>query len=288
MCAFFPAREAAATDVWLFGRRGEQPSDYKQILDGLQKGDTLVFAGGKFRFEFLGRIAHGNTTEVLRVAPLSPQSDVPEMALRVPIDTGGIDAGDNPLGMETPYVEFIGKFVRGSIPLKKNGVRIPAIYATVRNQFVAVELVTPTFTLESFIRNATDATDATLAQAETDLYHFLQSAVRFRNIGDCNPAQIVYDAGKKEWILLDFTEGHQEVSLIAGWWSPDILGLSKWVRYYQANDLIEGDLSRSLWLLASIKSIEERWGNMTTRLFAKCQHALSGLWESPVKVPAIP
>jgi hypothetical protein len=136
------------------------------------------------------------------------------VALRVPVNVGTTDYMK--VRHETPFREFINRFVDGSRELERAGIRVPAVYARFQDQFVAVEKIESDFNFYDFFKEKVRVSPKVAEEAEEAFYRFAKTTAAFKRIGDFHPGQIVYNIKAKKWILLDFTEAHKPTSMIFG------------------------------------------------------------------------
>jgi len=216
LLASFFSELAVCKDVELYLPSGEQVSNYKELLMGLQPDDILLFDQGRRRFRFEGYLGHGATTEVLKVTPLyraRADADTP-VALRLPIDVGSTSY--DLVRHETPFRSYITEFRDGMSQLKKDGIRIPKEYSAFKDQFVAVELVKTDFDMKSFFLEPEKHSPEDIKNAEEALYKFAEQTSGYKAIGDFHLEQIAFDAKNKEWILMDFTSKHKKINFVTG------------------------------------------------------------------------
>lgn len=198
-----------AAEVELFDSQGIQVSNYKTLLSELKKDDVLVFDDSKIKFRFEITLGEGNTTKILKVYRVGDIKNE-AIALRVPLDIGLFSK------TEHTYTEYIKEFGQGVRSLENSGIRIPKVYHSYKDQFVALELIRPEFDLHSYLTDSDfnrlieNLPAHTLQEAEEALYKFARTTSSYKTIGDFHSKQLVYDANKKEWVLLDFTSTHRK------------------------------------------------------------------------------
>jgi hypothetical protein len=187
-----------ARDIILF-EDDDPVLHYSEKFNEAEPGDVLSFDDGKIKFKIIKYLDHGGTTNVLHVQQIKPFKKK-HMALRMPLD-------------DWKSAKYLTSYKKGQRELKNSGIRVPKIYNYLYEQFLAVELFEPAFDFEDFATMNKKVPKHMVKEAEQAYYRFMKSASGFEIIGDFKPEQLLYDPNIKEWVLLDFTNGHSQVPL---------------------------------------------------------------------------
>lgn len=188
--------------------------DYDQLVTPafLKKGDILVY-DGLDRFQFNRYLGAGNTTLVLEVQQIFPEGKTDTIkALRIPKSRGKLKLPGRPVG--PPIVEFLDYTAEGYADLKKAGIEVPKIYASKKNKYILTEMISFEMDAKTYLKNRQSMDPKFVKTADDALVRFAKSTARFLEIGDFRTNQLVYDAVKAKWILLDWTTGHTRI------WGP--------------------------------------------------------------------
>ena len=192
--------------ILLYDSLGRQVSDYRDRLNQLREGDVIEFGDGLHRFQFVKRLGSGRTTEVVHAIELGPQGQaLREVALRVPLLSGRLEQFEESAPVGT-YQSYITSYRQARSALLQSGVRIPELYSTYRDQFLAVELLAPdSFNAKDFMIGRVAQSASVMEEAERKLYEFSRNSAAFSSLsGDFEPGALFYDVKKREWILIDF------------------------------------------------------------------------------------
>jgi hypothetical protein len=208
--SFLRAEAREPRVVNLYDSDGKQIEYYEITLHRLQKGDTLKFNDGS-DFEFESYLGRGNTTAVLKVKPLFTIHDgnsiVREVALRLPLLHD-----ENPKAVGWVPTRFIDFSIDEYPKLLENHVPVPALYRSLKSQYLAVELVKPEFDLYDFFTNKPKFSPTEKDEVLKKLEVFLKDSSQFRRFSDFRPNQLIYDKEKQQWLLLDFGSGSKLIT----------------------------------------------------------------------------
>jgi hypothetical protein len=199
----------AQEPVRLFDQ-GETVRGYDTLVQeaNLQPGKVLQFDDGSL-YEIQAYLGTGNTTIILQAKPLNPKGKMPSsVALRIP-KKEGIFKG----GAVMPYQEFINHTIDGYKDLDAAHVRIVKKYRANRGEYVACELIDTKMSLDKFFQELSEMDPVLRGKAEKALDRFAISIAGFKSIGDFTAEQVFYDAKADEWILADWTSGHERGTL---------------------------------------------------------------------------
>jgi len=197
---------AFSVTLELFDKKGNPIGNINK--GRIHDGDILKFNDGN-EYEVISYLGEGKVNIVFKVRMIPPTQGVPEtLALRLP------QISDKPLGPLPPQ-HYINSYIDGYDLLEKQGIPVPKKFKSLEGQYVASEFVKNDFNGHDFFTNpemlAKKYSPSVLQEAEEALVDFARFTVRFKNIGDFGPSQLVYNIETKTWTLLDWFDAHQLV-----------------------------------------------------------------------------
>ncbi len=205
---FLISQQLHADMITLFDTQGNQVKNYDKLIKEIKIGDVFKFSDGS-QFIYESVLGKGTLTVIFKVKPLQKIAEVAynqSLALRLPLKYGTYVSGRGLLGTHTRYyTESIDAFIKGQQSIEKIAtIKMPKIYASLKSQYAAVELINYDFDGFTFFAKSNQVDAKILNEAELALEKFVEDTAKFTILDDFHPGQMVYNKEQKAWYLIDW------------------------------------------------------------------------------------